>query len=151
MAFYRDSEFLALENEWYQKLEAEGFADIEDRSGNLKSPDKRTIAYETRDITLGFFLDLDTLLAHYHEMPKFDRKVLEQYTRGIKSNVIAHKSRVHRNTISSLISRYKGLIKALNRIIESSSDCAASTPMNAKSYGAHEGVNEDRSNSDKAA
>lgn len=151
MAFYHSPDFRALEQEWYQKLETDGFSDIEDRNGILKNPDIRTQSFRDQGRIRDFFLDLDTLITHYPEMPSFERKVLEMHSKGMFGTHIAKKLKTSRRTVVAVIKRYKDILKVVNRIIDADSDCALSTRMNAKSYGDHGVVDEDRTNSDKAA
>lgn len=101
---------------WKRELEKSGFDDIEDSKERLKNPDNRTIAFENRDKIRDFFLSLDALLTHYKEMPKFERQVMELYSRGIYVRTIVRTTKRSDRLVRNVIKRYKGLVMAINRL-----------------------------------
>jgi hypothetical protein len=108
--------FKKLEAEWRLKLSAAGFEDIEDHRQNLKAPDLRTNAFEQREIIRDFFLMIDHLLVHYPDMPKDERQIIELWSEGTYAVVIAEKTQFSYRKVKSVIQRYKGLIKAINKL-----------------------------------
>lgn len=70
-----------LQRDWDEKLAASGFVDIEDRRGNLKQPNTRTQAWETRESTIEFFQLMDSYL-NSAELTRLERKILEMHAAG---------------------------------------------------------------------
>lgn len=116
MKFYESPAFKELEKVWREKLKQSKFPDIEDSKERLKNPDNRTIAYENQDKIRDFFLSIDSFIAHYPDMPKFERKVMELYSRGIFIRSIVKQLRSSDKHVRNVIKRYKGLIMAVNRL-----------------------------------
>ena len=76
----------ALQAQWNAKLKASGFEDIEDSAGRLKSPDGRTIAFESQELIRDFFLSLSSWLNDKDspaDVPADHRKILELYINGV--------------------------------------------------------------------
>lgn len=73
----------ALQREWDLRLAASGFVDVEDSRGNLKQPNQRTQAFETREATAEFFQLLDNYL-NTADLNRLERKILEMHSQGIR-------------------------------------------------------------------
>ncbi len=78
-----------LKQHWYDILKKHGFYDIEDKYLRLKQPDKRTQAFENRDLVLSFFLCLDSYLNERKDLLPLHRQILELYAGGAKVKKIA--------------------------------------------------------------
>lgn len=104
---------------WNKKLERTGFRDIEDRRGNLKSPDRRTIAFDNREKILHFFRTLDWLMVCYPEMPRFERRVMELYSHGLFTKQIVRKVKASDKHVRNVIKRYKYLVLSIIRMMDS--------------------------------
>jgi len=115
--FYRTKEFHDLSKEWRARLIESGFEDLEDAQENLKSKDKRTIAYENQDEIREFFLRLDHFMYFYPEMPRFERTVMELYSQGVYIKTIVKRVRASDKKVRNVVSRYKKLILAINRLL----------------------------------
>jgi hypothetical protein len=113
--FYQSREFKRVHDEWRERLEDSGFCDCEDKNGNTKNHDIRTIAWKNKEIILDFFLSLDHLMTNYPEMPKFERSVMELYSNGIKIEEIIREVKSSRRTVYNCITRYKNLVLAIQR------------------------------------
>jgi hypothetical protein len=116
MKFTKKQEFIQIQAEWDKKLKILGFEDIEDRKGNLYKPDIRTQAYQNQDRIREFFLTLDHLMSVYPEMPPFERKVLELLSQGVRLNIIVEQTHASDRHVRNVITRYKHLIKAIQRM-----------------------------------
>lgn len=116
MKFSKMDELQMLQAQWDQILKEAGFKDIEDRRGNLKKHDTRTIAYQNQSKIREFFLKLDHLLTIYHEMPRFERQVLERYSQGYHIKQIVKETHASDRHVRNVIDRYHGLIAALMRL-----------------------------------
>jgi len=110
------SDYESQRKKWYKKLEKSGFEDIEDKSGNLKQYDRRTIAFDNREKIQAFFLKLDSYLTNTKDIPPKHRKVLELYSAGVHvkgKHGIAKRTRVPVRTINSWLKKYKEIINNL--------------------------------------
>lgn len=101
---------MTIQKEWYAKLAKEGFNDIEDKKGNLKQYDRRTIAFDNREAIFDFFTKLDHLLEHRKDIPQEDRDILHLYSQGIQLNNIAKLLTTGIWNIKRTIKRYKLLL-----------------------------------------
>lgn len=115
----RSKDFKRLRDEWTKKLAESGFSDLEDKKGNLKQYDIRTISFQNRDEICAFFLTLDHLMFHYPEMPQDEKAVLALWTQGIYATEIARRLSFGRTKVKLIIGRYKHLIVAINRLFQS--------------------------------
>lgn len=117
MSFYKDPEFKQLADQWRERLSEEGFDDLEDLKENLKNPDIRSLGFQDQHNVCGFFLRLDTLLYHYPDCPRFERRVLELYSAGVHIKNIVKAVKGSDKTVRRVVMRYKKLILAINRMI----------------------------------
>ncbi len=99
-------DFKALQIEWRIKLEESGFVDQEDAKGNLKNFDRRTIAFDNRELIQEFFTWLEHALTH-GRVPECDRPILELYAQGIHQTEMAKRLNLSRSTLFKVIDRYK--------------------------------------------
>lgn len=94
---------------WYQKLKDSGFEDIETISGVLKTYDRRTIAFENREVILAFHLDLVTYL-NEATLSDRERKVLELFSDGKYLCEIANDCSITRQWVSKIINKHKTIL-----------------------------------------
>lgn len=94
-----------LRDEWYQKLEAEGFHDIEKKSNQIGLI-RNTQAFQNRDAIRDFFLALDAYLITA-ELKPLHRKILELYTQGIKITEIVRRVKRSRSNVKQIIYLHK--------------------------------------------
>ena len=99
-----------LQAEWYAKLKEAGFKDIEDARGNLRTYDRRTIAFENREQIEEFFRRLDAYLEDHPDLPAIHRHILTRYSQGCFIKSIAQECGRHRWTVMDIIKRYKKVI-----------------------------------------
>lgn len=129
MSRFNSKEFKAELAHWRKKLKTKGFKDIEDEKGFLKGPNRRTVAFDNRDSIRHWFLTLDCLMNHYKGMPRFERQVMEYYTKGISIVEIAKKMpKVSRTRIKDCIKRYKHLVLAIILMLEADQSAHSSEP-----------------------
>lgn len=111
MKFFDTDQFKALEKEWYDKLKANKFDDLEDSRGRLKQDDQRTIGFENREAIDAFFSELGEFLAT-HRVSRDDRRVLMRYCQGKWQTQIAEATGFSYSKVKKIISKYKKLILA---------------------------------------
>lgn len=99
-----------LKRQWDQILNESGFEDIEDSKGNLKSKDRRTISFDSRNIILEFHLSLSEFLETTDKLPPLHRKILELYSCGIYIKVIAQKVECSDRWVRKIIKDYQLII-----------------------------------------
>lgn len=116
MKFYQSKEFKILKTAWYEHLEGDGFDDLEDKKENLKQHDRRTIAWENKELILDFFLSLDHFMHLYEDMPRFERSVMTLYSQGYHVPHIALHTKASKRNVKYVVARYKGLIKAIDKL-----------------------------------
>lgn len=95
-----------LQLEWYEKLNQEGFIDIELPSGNLRSHNTNTIGYKNQELIRDFFTSLGHYLAHNSNIPEKHRLILELYCRGMHIKQIAVEAKKNVKTIYNVIRQY---------------------------------------------
>lgn len=101
-----------LKAEWYRKLSASGFEDIEDSKGRLKQWDRRTLAYETMEATMTHYADVEEFLNTHPELPERDRSILELYTEGKQLKDISRMLKWSYTVVKDTIRKYRELIKS---------------------------------------
>jgi DNA-binding NarL/FixJ family response regulator len=114
---YKTKEFKNLQSKWYAKLAKEGFKDQEDAKENLIQQDRRTIAFDNRDMLRDFFLSLSAYLVH-NRVPTRDRKILELFSQGIHikgKNGIVEKTGWSDKTVRNVIKSYKNKLSTQYR------------------------------------
>lgn len=116
MSFNSSKRFKKEDSEWRQILKDSGFEDLEDRRGNIKQPDIRTIAWIHRDEIRDFFLKLDQFMNCYPEMPIFERRVMELYSQGEYVKDIVRVVKSSDRNVRNVIKRYRNLVLALYRL-----------------------------------
>lgn len=99
-----------LQADWYQRLRSSGFKDIEDLRGNLKSYDRRTIAFENREEIADYFRRVEHYLQNHPDLRGDHLRILTLYSQGIFIKAIAKDVGKHRCTVMEIIKRYKKLI-----------------------------------------
>lgn len=105
--FYKSEKFKLLEQEWREKLSTSGFTDIEDEKERLRSYDRRTIAFENRDLILDFFTRLDHFLTHTPHLSARERTVLTLYSQGCYLKDIAFEIDQSISTVKIILRKYK--------------------------------------------
>lgn len=113
--FYQTQEFRELQEKWRRKLKQSGFDDLEN-GDFFRAHDIRTAAWANQNDIRDFFIALDHLMTHYPEMPPFERKVMELYSRGIYVKTIVQKTRKSDKTVRNVIKRYRDLLRAIGRL-----------------------------------
>lgn len=106
----------SVKEQWTRELEKDGFKDIEDRHGRIRTYDRRTIAFDNRERLLHFFLQLDQLLTLFKGMPTKERKVMKAYSEGLEIKEIVKKAKLPERTIYRIISRYRSLVLAIEQM-----------------------------------
>jgi Mor family transcriptional regulator len=101
-----EKDFLAIQKEWAKRLRESGFNDIEDFKGRLKSPDKRTIAFQNQERIREFHIQLADYLATF-AVPELHKQILEMYTQGEYAVRIAKKLNYSERWIRKIIKRYQ--------------------------------------------
>lgn len=103
-----------LKVEWEAKLKesykATGDVDIEKPSGALKTYDRRTLAWENREIILEYFLKLDQYLTKNGNIDQLDRQTLELYSAGKRIKYITEVTHRSDAWVRSTIRKYKRMI-----------------------------------------
>lgn len=99
-----------LKVEWEAKLKASGFEDIEKSTGALKTYDRRTLAWENRELILEFFLKLDQYLTKNGNIDQLDRQTLELYSAGKRIKYITEVTHRSDAWVRSTIRKYKRMI-----------------------------------------
>lgn len=108
-----DDSFIALQKKWYKILSQSGFKDQENKHGELKRHETRTIAWANRDKIRDFFLKLDEYLTkHGHEISIEHRTVLGLYTQGLSLGEICKLVKPCRTKVAKIIREYKQRILA---------------------------------------
>ena len=98
----------SLQQEWAQKLKDSGFNDIENKKGQIKTPDLRTQNFQDREILLEFFLSLDNYLTNTTDsIHPAKRRILELYSAGTYIKVIAKTMSLSTATVKNVIKHYK--------------------------------------------
>ena len=98
-----------LKRVWYQHLKDSGFEDIETPNGMIKTYDRRTIAFENREVILAFHLDLETYL-NETKLNDLERKVLELFSEGKYLCEIADECSITRQWVSKIINKHKTIL-----------------------------------------
>lgn len=114
---FTSKEFKREQEKWRKKLVKDGFQDLEDASGNLKSPDRRTISFHDRDQVSQFYRVLDWLMACYPQMPSFDRRVMSLYSEGLYVKKIVRRCKASDKHVRNVIKRYKYLVLAIIKML----------------------------------
>ena len=104
-------QFLRLKEEWYEKLRASGFKDIETPSGLLKQQDRRTKAFDNRDMIQEFFINLEHYANTTPGIPKLHRRILKFYASGVYVKEIAKRVKLCRWSVHHIIRQYKRLFQ----------------------------------------
>lgn len=115
--FYRSKSFIKLRDQWRERLRQDGFDDLEDRNENLKCHDTRTISFDNQEHICDFFIRLDHFMYYYPEMDLTERKILELYSQGIYIRNIQKSVLISESKIRRIISKYKKILVAVNRLI----------------------------------
>lgn len=108
--FLRDKAFLRLKEEWYGKLAASGFKDIENKRGKLKDHDRRTIAFDNRELIAQFFTDLIHYIHEHDEIPELERQILILYSEGVHLKRIKVITRTYYKKVYLVIKKYREII-----------------------------------------
>ncbi len=112
MKFHR-SRPKTIQEEWYEKLTQAGFKDIEDKKGNLKTYDRRTIAFDNRAAICEFFTQLTHYLTNHPEIEEPEKSILILYSEGFYVTQIQKALRIDQWSVKRVIKRYKTLINSL--------------------------------------
>lgn len=104
--FFKKKEFLKLQKEWKDKLKQSDFVDIEEASERLKYPDKRTIAFNNRDMIASFYSELGHMI-ETRDIPAKDKNILELYCQGTYVVRIAQSMMMSRHAVHRIIKKYK--------------------------------------------
>lgn len=109
----KKNNFKEEKKKWDKILKDSGFEDQELPSGELRSHDTRSLAFENRDMIRDFFLKLDSYLSKATDLKPLYRQILELYSKGTYINDIVKEVGRSRKTVSEIIRRYKKLILSL--------------------------------------
>lgn len=96
-----------LQQLWQQKLKDSGFEDIEDSKGRLKQYDRRTQAFDNRDMVLEFYSRLDEFLNTCQTLDATHRRILELYSDGVHNTVIQTQIGLSRARIQQILRMYR--------------------------------------------
>lgn len=103
-----------LKSEWYRKLKADGFKDIERPDNSLKEYNsrfaRRSKAFQNHEMIREFFLKLDLYLVSHNDIKPLHRKILQMYTEGIFIIEISRRVKRSYTTTRDVIRKYKKLI-----------------------------------------
>ncbi len=99
-----------LRDTWTKKLAESGFQDIEDKKGNLKQPDRRSIAFDNRDLIRDFFIRLDHFLTENKDIPILHWQVLTLYSEGLYIPKICNLVGKGRTFVCKVILYYRNLL-----------------------------------------
>lgn len=102
--------FKRLQAKWYRRLAEAGFEDIECRSGYLKQPNRRTIAFTHREKHEEFFSSLGHYLATKKTIPSPHRRILELYAQGIVMVEISKQVGLSYTTVKRAVQRYRRIV-----------------------------------------
>lgn len=105
-----NSDLKRLKQEWYNRLANEGFVDIEDKKGNLKYHDIRTIGFTNRDAIMSFFIRLEGYLEAHDDIPPLHRQILKLYCDGAYQIHIARVVNRSTRTCRRIVTKYKKII-----------------------------------------
>lgn len=97
---------LKLQLEWYAKLRESGFKDVEDRHGNLKQHNIRTIAYRNQDVIRDFFTDLGEYLSS-EVLSELHLTILSDYVEGMHIKKIAIHVKKSERTVRTIIGQHR--------------------------------------------
>lgn len=114
--FYQNSAFRKLNRKWREKLKNNGFEDHENRSGNLRQHDRRTVAWEHRERISTFYSLMQDVLRE-EKLNRRDKKILGLYVEGITiggPRGIAAQVDLPARWVKEIVSKYKKI--ALSRI-----------------------------------
>lgn len=87
--FYQTKEFKRLNHKWRSILEISGFEDLEDAKQNLKTYDRRTQSFDSRDDILNLYSAIATFLSNTLDIPPKHRTLLELYMDNVKVKAIS--------------------------------------------------------------
>lgn len=118
MKFYNSRECKNQQAEWYEKLEADGFEDIEGQSERLVQKNIRTISWQNRDLILEIYLELGKFIESYPEMPEIERAVMEAHMRGVYAVDISDELNYQERHVRRIIAKYKAIIRAIQKMNE---------------------------------
>ncbi len=107
---FRSQKFKELQSQWYKKLDEVGFNDIENKKEKLKEYDRRTIAFDNRDVIRDAFIRLDHFITNSSNIPQLHRQILELYSDGKYLGEIAQQVNCSRSKIKLVVYHYKKLI-----------------------------------------
>lgn len=103
--------FKALKAEWDAKLIKDGFIDIEDAHGRLKSHDTRTVSFDFRDDIRDYFIALDHYITdHETELPATHMRILKLYSAGIHRVKIQELTGFGQTKVKKILRHYREII-----------------------------------------
>lgn len=92
--FYQTKQFKKLEAEWKQRLKKDGFDDHEDDRGNLRTYDRRTIAFDNRERRETYFTNVGKYLEEHPDLPVKQKRILQLYAKGVKTGQIVKQTKI---------------------------------------------------------
>lgn len=108
----KQNNYNKLKRIWNKKLLKSGFTDQENIHGELKQPEKRSLAWANQDRIREFYLNLDEYLTKVESIPELHRQILEYYTQGVYIVKICKLVKRSRTTVKTVIAKYKRIILA---------------------------------------
>lgn len=112
--YYETDEFKQLQDEWYAKLQEDGFKDIEDHKTGFVEPPFRHRSYKA-DVQYEATEEYFRLCRHYLTNGAFksdlDKEIWSMHTEGATYRNIAEKLSQHTTTVFRKVKRYKKLMK----------------------------------------
>lgn len=108
--FYQTKQFKELDSKWRKKLEKSGFPDIEDGKGNLKTYDRRTIAWDNRTRVSTFFTKLEAFLCDDDSLGRRQKRILKLYAEGARVTEISKRTHVTKRYVHYVITKTRRLI-----------------------------------------
>lgn len=107
----RIKSFRALKAEWYQKLEDDGFRDIENGQGSLKSHNTRTVSFDFRDDIRDYFIALDHYITENEDhIPDSHVRVLKLHSAGIHRVKIQEIVKFGETKVKKILRHYREII-----------------------------------------
>ena len=103
------SQLQLLQDEWYEKLAQEGFEDIETSSGSLRDINRRSVHWDTRDLTSAFYSRLERIVAE-NRSPPTHLKILSLYCQGVWQVDISRQLGIKLRTIEWVIGKYRKIV-----------------------------------------
>lgn len=110
MSFWRTKKFNKLKEEWYRKLENEGFVDAELTESRLHVD---TAKFQDRDAIMGFYDRVTNYFYNAAFEPKIEKAVLMYYSEGLSIREIAIILKRSRPMVTRILAKH---LKAMGEV-----------------------------------